>query len=87
MRNFYALLVILFFSICILAQNGSVAPTPTDPDLSITDSNVKSPFNLPAEKRNPIKIAKFSASPNIDGKLDDEMWKSAPVLTEIIWLN
>lgn len=84
MRNFYALLVILFFSICILAQNGSVAPTPTDPDLSRTDSNAKSPFYLPTEKRNPIKIAKFSASPNIDGKLDDEMWKSAPVLKDFL---
>ncbi len=44
----------------------------------------KSPFNLPPEKKNPIKIARFSASPNIDGKLDDEVWKSAPVLKDFL---
>lgn len=33
-----------------------------------------------AEKRKPVNIPKFSASPVIDGKLDDEMWKNAAKL-------
>ena len=30
-----------------------------------------------AEKRKPIKIAKFAVSPVVDGKLDDDVWKTA----------
>jgi len=39
-------------------------------------------FNLPPEKTSPVKVAKFAASPVIDGKLDDEVWKNAPVLKD-----
>ncbi|HRH42833.1 MAG TPA: DUF5916 domain-containing protein [Pyrinomonadaceae bacterium] len=30
-----------------------------------------------AEKKKPFNVPKFSVSPNIDGKLDDEIWKNA----------
>lgn len=39
-------------------------------------------YNLPPEKVNPVRVAKFSASPVIDGRLDDEVWKSAQVLKD-----
>jgi hypothetical protein len=39
-------------------------------------------FNLPPEKTSPVKVVKFAASPVIDGKLDDEIWKSAPLLKD-----
>lgn len=84
MRNFYALLVIILFSICTPAQNTSVAPTPANLDTPSAAPGKNPLLNLPPEKKNPIKIARFSASPNIDGKLDDEMWKSAPVLKDFL---
>ncbi|HEY9284382.1 MAG TPA: DUF5916 domain-containing protein [Pyrinomonadaceae bacterium] len=36
---------------------------------------------LPAEKAAPVRVPKFAKAPVIDGKLDDEVWKSAAVLT------
>lgn len=39
-------------------------------------------FNLPPEKLNPVKVAKFSTPPTIDGKIDEEIWKTAPVLKD-----
>ncbi|HEX8638026.1 MAG TPA: DUF5916 domain-containing protein, partial [Pyrinomonadaceae bacterium] len=39
-------------------------------------------INLPPEKLAPVKVVKFPASPVIDGKLDDEVWKSAQVLKD-----
>ncbi len=91
MRKFCALLAIIFFSICVRAQNSPAAPkgNAEKPNAAAqretTDSgSVKSPFDLPLEKKNPIKIARFSASPNIDGKLDDDVWKSAPILKDFL---
>lgn len=39
-------------------------------------------FNLPPEKTSPVQVVKFSNAPVIDGKLDDEVWKSAQVLKD-----
>src|SRR5215831_4544564 len=47
-----------------------------------TTSAPKSGINLPAEKANPVKLPKFEKAPVIDGKLDDEVWKSAVVLKD-----
>ena len=38
--------------------------------------------SLPPEKSNPVKLALFAKPPVIDGKLDDEVWASAPVLKD-----
>jgi hypothetical protein len=37
---------------------------------------------LPPEKTNPVKLPTFAKPPVIDGKLDDEVWKSAAVLKD-----
>ncbi len=37
----------------------------------------KSPFELPPEKKNPVKIARFATPPTIDGKLDEAVWQQA----------
>jgi hypothetical protein len=37
---------------------------------------------LPPEKAAPVRIPKFGKAPTIDGKLDDEIWKSAAVLKD-----
>ena len=36
--------------------------------------------SLPAEKAQPVRVPKFDKAPAIDGKLDEEIWKSAAVL-------
>jgi hypothetical protein len=37
---------------------------------------------LPPEKANPVVVPRFDAPPVVDGKLDDEIWKSARVLKD-----
>ena len=37
---------------------------------------------LPPEKTNPVRLPQFAKPPVIDGKLDDEVWKSAVVLKD-----
>jgi hypothetical protein len=37
---------------------------------------------LPPEKANPVKLVRFAKPPVIDGKIDDEVWKSAVVLKD-----
>src|SRR5580765_4718394 len=38
---------------------------------------------LPPEKAQPVTLAKFEKAPVIDGKLDDEVWKSATILKDV----
>jgi hypothetical protein len=45
-------------------------------------SAAKAPASLPPEKANPVRIPLASAAPVIDGRLDDEVWKSAVVLKD-----
>ncbi len=92
MKRFYAFLVIIFFSIGIRAQTADTNDSAKTNESKIAKSGElkettgadKSKFSLPPEKANPVKVAKFSAPPIIDGKLDDEVWKSAQVLKDFI---
>ena len=49
---------------------------------SATDPPAKTKIVLPPEKANPIRLPKFEKPPVIDGKLDDEVWKTAVVLKD-----
>lgn len=91
MNKLFALLFIFLFVICNEAQtvttNTSVSSPSNETKASDTSKTDKSPsptgkINLPPEKASPVKITKFSSSPVIDGKLDDEMWKSSQVLKD-----
>jgi len=42
----------------------------------------KAALTLPPEKANPVKLILFAKPPTIDGKLDDEVWKTAVVLKD-----
>ncbi len=46
------------------------------------NGGAKHSVTLPAEKAAPVKLPKFEKPPVIDGKLDDEIWKSATVLKD-----
>ncbi|CAN5397700.1 hypothetical protein BH20ACI1_BH20ACI1_05610 [soil metagenome] len=89
MKRFYAFLAIIFLSIFIQAQpqdNTNTSIKQSDnvlkDDENKTTSGGKSKFNLPAEKKNPVNVPFVAAPPAIDGKLDDEIWKSAAVFKD-----
>ena len=42
----------------------------------------EAPVVVPLEKQEPVKIGTFETRPVIDGKLDEEVWKSAAVLKD-----
>lgn len=42
---------------------------------------------LPPEKKAPIRLPKFSKPPVIDGKLDEELWKSAAAFKDFIQIR
>src|ERR1041385_4452479 len=52
------------------------------PDLPVPNTGWKPGSVLPAEKAQPVKLVFFAKPPVIDGKLDDEAWKSAAVLRD-----
>jgi hypothetical protein len=59
----------------------SPAPDTTAPASSSRTVPGK-PSALPPEKAQPVKLVLFTKPPTIDGKLDDEVWKSAPVFKD-----
>jgi hypothetical protein len=87
------LLIVTFISGCFsLAVAADSRPTPSPaaspsqspvsgPNAATTDNGSapakKGAPALPIEKSQPVHIAKFAKAPAIDGKLDDEVWKSA----------
>lgn len=73
----------------IMASTPSTNSTPENsPSRDSASSSVaaprtpKAPSALPPEKLNPVKLVMFSKPPVIDGKLDDEAWKSAPLFKD-----
>ncbi|HSQ24943.1 MAG TPA: DUF5916 domain-containing protein [Pyrinomonadaceae bacterium] len=60
------------------APAASVSPSTTTK--AITGG--KPAIVLPPEKAQPVRMPKFEKPPVIDGKLDDEIWKSATVLKD-----
>ncbi|HEX8921670.1 MAG TPA: carbohydrate binding family 9 domain-containing protein, partial [Pyrinomonadaceae bacterium] len=42
----------------------------------------ESPRQLPPEKAQPVRVARFDHAPVIDGRLDDEAWKQAAVFKD-----
>ncbi len=79
MKKAFALLLLLLFSSYARAQTPATAAPETKP---IAKADGK--FALPPEKANPVKVVKFAAAPAIDGRLDDEAWKSAQILKDFI---
>ncbi len=50
-------------------------------------STKASPVSLPPEKIQPVRVPLAANAPVIDGKLDDEVWKSAAVLKDFYQIN
>ncbi|MBX7170038.1 MAG: carbohydrate binding family 9 domain-containing protein [Pyrinomonadaceae bacterium] len=79
MKNLFAVIIILFLSIFVFSQPPAIpsGDTTGEQNKSVSESLVN-------VVRKPATVPKFSASPVIDGKLDDEIWKSAVVLKDLI---
>lgn len=60
----------------------AVSTTPTATPSIAKPNAGKSPATLPLEKAQPVKMSLFAKPPVIDGKLDDEVWKSAAVFRD-----
>lgn len=96
MKRLSAFLFIIFFSVYIQAQTQDTrtADNKTESKTAKADSAkiaadqaiaAKNPnLVVPPEKASPIKVARFTTAPVIDGRLDDEVWKSAPVLKDFL---
>jgi Carbohydrate family 9 binding domain-like/Domain of unknown function (DUF5916) len=63
------------------AEKSSVSPAPATPEPAAARVG-KAALVLPPEKSNPVKMVLFAKPPTIDGKLDDEVWKSAALLQD-----
>lgn len=77
----------LVFVLFALTASAFAQPAPlpnSSPAASVKSANGggKPAIVLPAEKASPVKMPKFEKPPVIDGKLDDEIWKSATVLKD-----
>jgi uncharacterized protein DUF5916/cellulose/xylan binding protein with CBM9 domain len=60
----------------------AVSPSPSPVGGSPVAVKKGSPKVVPPEKAQPLKIPLFAKPPVIDGKLDDEVWKSAAVFKD-----
>ncbi|HEX3144489.1 MAG TPA: DUF5916 domain-containing protein [Pyrinomonadaceae bacterium] len=65
---------------CIAAAAQSVSPSPSP-------KAAKHTVVVPPEKAKPISIPRFEHPPVIDGKLDDEIWKTAAVFKDFHQIN
>src|SRR5689334_9256833 len=70
------------------AQSASATPAQSPSPASTPETKLREVKTstgtviVPAEKSQPIRIARFEKRPVIDGKLDDEVWKQAIVLKD-----
>ena len=84
----------LFALVMLLISGPASAQVPQEPPASSvsTSERALSPapkpaFVIPPEKANPVRIIRFEKPPVIDGKLDDEAWKTAAVLKDFYQVN
>ena len=68
---------------CIAAAAQSASPSPA----ANAANAAKHAVVIPPEKAKPITIPRFEHPPVIDGKLDDEVWKTAAVFKDFLQIN
>ena len=82
----FSLTIIILLALMLVAQGQSTSVQPPAVPSIATKSEktatTRAPIVLPPEKANPPSINLMKTPPVIDGKLDDEAWKSATVLKD-----
>lgn len=72
--------------LCLCAAIAGQSPSPTSEKKS-TNATAKPAIVLPPEKAKPVVVPRFDKAPIIDGKLDDEIWKTAAVFKDFYQTN
>lgn len=75
---FLAFLLVAAVSVPVIGQESTSIAKMDGP----SPNSKTSTLELPIEKREPMRIPRTEASPVIDGKLDDEIWKQAAVFKD-----
>ena len=65
----------------------STTPAAAAPAANAAPAPKKGVPALPPEKAQPVRLVRFDKAPVIDGKLDDEIWKTAAVLKDFYQTN
>ena len=65
-----------------VAEKASEKSSPTSSQPAEVKVGKAAALGLPSEKSNPVRLVRFEKPPTIDGKLDDEVWKTAVVLKD-----
>jgi len=93
-KPLFAVVVTLCLAVTViageLAPAGTPVPSPepvATPSSETTATKTSPPAGrgnvlLPPEKTQPVRMTKFETPPTIDGRLDDEVWKTAAVLKD-----
>ena len=83
----HKLAIIIFLFICASSAAAQTANRLAAPSDTSKTSGGVGKFNLPPEKLRPVEAVKFAAAPTIDGKLDEEVWKTAEVLKDFYQIS
>ncbi len=78
----WLLWLLIFVVVPAAAQAPAELNTDAGSGAKKVTARAKNGVSLPLEKSQPVKIARFASAPEIDGKLNDEVWKTAPVLKD-----
>ena len=83
MKSFSSLILVLVLSnLLVNAQTPKTSLTDSTNDgATAKKSSTKSP-RIPPEKAAPVRLKRFEEQPVIDGRLNDEVWKSAAILKD-----
>src|SRR5688500_5863237 len=77
-------------SIVLILVNGIIAQSSPQPTPTVKKGNgdavaIENPGYV--SKKSPVQLTKFAAPPVIDGVLNDEVWKTAPVFGDFIQIQ
>lgn len=91
MNRISVVIFLIFFALSVLRIDGQATDksSPASSELPIT--NLSDSKDIPTntllispEKKNPVRIPKFTGQPVINGKLDDPVWKQAAIFKDFI---
>src|SRR4051794_8528857 len=80
----FIILVLLTSVYTAVSQPGGVANTVAPANPVVTAPHR---VEVPAEKAKPLRIPRLAKPPQIDGKLDEDVWKQAVVLRDFYQIN
>jgi hypothetical protein len=83
MKYVLVLLALFLYSGATQAQPAPATAPPDDPKTSAKRPKLE----IPPEKAQPVRVARFDTAPVIDGNLNDEIWKSASVFKDFIQIG